>query len=184
MHGEEDVEYIHPALQPIFEETYGIPIYQEQIMKIATVLANFSIKDADALRKAMSKKIPEQLESYKEQFIKGAIANGVSPSAAKNIYEIILRFGEYGFNKSHSTAYGLISYQTAYLKAHHFVPFFAAILTSEVNDTDKMIQYITECRESGVEILPPDINKSQKSFTVVGNKIQQNPQSFCVCQIQ
>ena len=166
------VKYETPLLKEILEDTYGVIIYQEQIMKIATVLANFSIKDADALRKAMSKKIPEQLESYREQFIKGAISNGVSPGAAKNIYEIILRFGEYGFNKSHSTAYGLISYQTAYLKAHHFVPFFAAILTSEVNDTDKMIQYITECRENGVEILPPDINKSQKSFTVIGNKIR------------
>jgi len=166
------VKYETPLLKEILEDTYGVIIYQEQIMKIATVLANFSIKDADALRKAMSKKIPEQLESYREQFIKGAISNGVSPSAAKNIYEIILRFGEYGFNKSHSTAYGLISYQTAYLKAHHFVPFFAAILTSEVNDTDKVIQYITECRENGVEILPPDINKSQKSFTVIGNKIR------------
>lgn len=166
------VKYETPLLKGILEDTYGVIIYQEQIMKIATVLANFSIKDADALRKAMSKKIPEQLESYKEQFIQGAIANGVTPNVAKDIYEIILRFGEYGFNKSHSTAYGLISYQTAYLKAHHFVPFFAAILTSEVNDTDKMIQYITECRENGVEILPPDINKSQKSFTVVDNKIR------------
>jgi DNA polymerase-3 subunit alpha len=166
------VKYETPLLKGILEDTYGVIIYQEQIMKIATVLANFSIKDADALRKAMSKKIPEQLESYKEQFIQGAIANGVTPNVAKDIYEIILRFGEYGFNKSHSTAYGLISYQTAYLKAHHFVPFFAAILTSEVNNTDKMIQYITECRENGVEILPPDINKSQKSFTVVDNKIR------------
>jgi DNA polymerase III subunit alpha len=166
------VKFETPLLKDILEDTYGVIVYQEQIMKIATVLANFSIKDADALRKAMSKKIPEQLESYREQFIKGAIANGVSPNAAKNIYEIILRFGEYGFNKSHSTAYGLISYQTAYLKAHYFVPFFAAILTSEVNDTDKMIQYITECRENGVEILPPDINKSQKSFAVVDNKIR------------
>ncbi|HQI97433.1 MAG TPA: DNA polymerase III subunit alpha [Syntrophorhabdus sp.] len=166
------VKYETPLLKDILEDTYGVIVYQEQIMKIATVLANFSIKDADALRKAMSKKIPEQLESYKEQFIKGATANGVTLSAAKNIYEIILRFGEYGFNKSHSTAYGLISYQTAFLKTHYFVPFFAAILTSEVNDTDKMIQYITECRESGVEILPPDINKSQKSFTVVDNKIR------------
>ncbi len=166
------VKYETPLLKGILEDTYGVIIYQEQIMKIATVLANFSIKDADALRKAMSKKIPEQLESYKEQFIQGAIANGVTPNVAKDIYEIILRFGEYGFNKSHSAAYAMISYQTAYLKAHHFVPFFAAILTSEVNDTDKMIQYITECRENGVEILPPDINKSQKSFTVVDNKIR------------
>lgn len=166
------VKYETPLLKDILEDTYGVIVYQEQIMKLARVLANFSIKDADALRKAMSKKIPEQLESYREQFIKGAIANGVSQSAAKNIYEIILRFGEYGFNKSHSTAYGLISYQTAYLKAHYFVPFFAAILTSEVNNTDKMIQYVTECRESGVEVLPPDINKSEKSFIVVDNKIR------------
>ena len=103
------VKYETPLLKDILEDTYGVIVYQEQIMKIATVLANFSIKDADALRKAMSKKIPEQLESYKEQFIQGAIANGVSPNAAKNIYEIILRFGEYGFNKSHSTWAHLIS---------------------------------------------------------------------------
>jgi len=166
------VKYETPLLKQILDDTYGVTIYQEQIMKIAVVLANFSIKDADALRKAMSKKIPEQLESYKDQFIKGALANGVSLEAAKTIYDVILRFGEYGFNKSHSTAYGLIAYQTAYLKAHHQVPYYAAILTSEVNNTDKMIQYVTECRESGIEILPPDINESEKSFTIVDNKIR------------
>jgi DNA polymerase III subunit alpha len=166
------VRYETPLLKDVLEDTYGVIIYQEQIMKIATTLANFPIKDADALRKAMAKKIPEQLENYRERFIQGAVANGVSPEAARNIYDIILRFGEYGFNKSHSTAYGLIAYQTAYLKAHHYMPYFAAILTSEVNDTDKMIQYITECRENGTEILPPDINKSDKPFAIVDNKIR------------
>ncbi len=166
------VKYETPLLEGVLKDTYGVIIYQEQIMKIATVLAKFSIKDADSLRKAMSKKIPEQIEAYKEQFITGAIGNGVAPQAAQKIYEVILQFGEYGFNKSHSTAYGLISYQTAYLKAHHYVPYFAAILTSEVNDTDKMVKYVTECREDGIEILPPDINKSGKSFSVVENKIR------------
>lgn len=166
------VKYETPLLKEVLADTYGVVIYQEQIMKIAQVLANFSIKDADALRKAMSKKIPEQIEGYRDQFIQGALANGVSLEAAKNIYEVILRFGEYGFNKSHSTAYGLIAYQTAYLKAHYYVPYFAAILTCEVNNTDKMIQYITECREAGVEILPPDINESEKAFTVLGDKIR------------
>ena len=166
------IKYETPLLEGVLKDTYGVIIYQEQIMKIATVLAKFSIKDADALRKAMSKKIPEQIEGYRERFMIGATANGVAPAAAKKIYDVILQFGEYGFNKSHSTAYGLISYQTAYLKAHYYVPYFAAILTSEVNDTDKMVKYITECREDGVEILPPDINKSDNPFTVVGDKIR------------
>ena len=166
------VKYETPLLEGVLQDTYGVVIYQEQIMKIATVLAKFSIKDADALRKAMSKKVKEQIEAYKEQFINGATANGVALAAAQKIYDVILQFGEYGFNKSHSTAYGLVAYQTAYLKAHHYVPYFAAILTSEVNDTDKMVKYVTECREDGVEILPPDINKSDKSFTVVDNKIR------------
>ncbi len=166
------VKYETPLLKGILEDTYGVIIYQEQIMKIATVLANFSIKDADALRKAMSKKIPEQIEGYKERFIDGAISNGVAKDVAGKIYDVILRFGEYGFNKSHSTAYGLIAYMTAYLKAHYYIHYFAAILTSEVNNTDKIIQYITECREDGIEILPPDINKSDKPFTIVENKIR------------
>ncbi|MBA4416348.1 MAG: DNA polymerase III subunit alpha [Syntrophus sp. (in: bacteria)] len=166
------VKYETPLLEGVLKDTYGVIIYQEQIMKIATVLAHFSIKDADSLRKAMSKKVPEQIEAYREQFMTGATANGVAPTAAQKIYDVILQFGEYGFNKSHSTAYGLISYQTAYLKAHYYVTYFAAILTSEVNDTDKMVKYVTECREDGIEILPPDINKSDKSFTVVGGKIR------------
>jgi DNA polymerase III subunit alpha len=166
------VTYETPLLEGILKDTYGVIIYQEQIMKIAMVLANFSLKDADILRKAMSKKIPEELAKYRSQFIEGAKVNMVPAAVAEKIYDVIVRFGEYGFNKSHSTAYGLISYQTAYLKAHYPVQYFAAMLTNEVNDTDKMIKYITECRDSGIEILPPDINKSAKAFTIIENKIR------------
>ena len=166
------VKYETPKLEEILHDTYGVIIYQEQIMKIASVLAGFSMKDADALRKAMSKKIPEQLERYKEQFVEGAVANAVPRAVAEKIYDVIQRFGEYGFNKSHSTAYGLIAYQTAYLKAHYPIHYFAAMLTNEINDTDKLVKYITECRESGIEILPPDINKSHKAFTIIDSKIR------------
>jgi DNA polymerase III subunit alpha len=166
------VSYEAPQLEDVLSDTYGVIIYQEQIMKIATVLSNFSIKDADALRKAMSKKIPEQIEAYKEKFIAGALSNSVKREVAERIYEVILRFGEYGFNKSHSTAYALVAYQTAFLKANHRVPFMAAILTSEVNNTDKMVRYVTECRERGIVILPPDINRSKRQFTVVGDSIR------------
>jgi DNA polymerase-3 subunit alpha len=164
------VKYETPMLEGILHDTYGVIIYQEQIMKIASTLAKFSLKDADALRKAMSKKTPEVLEKYKAQFINGAVANGVAPNIAEKIYNVILRFGEYGFNKSHSTAYGLIAYQTAYLKAHYYTHYITAMLTGEVNNTDKLIKYVTECRESGVEILPPDINESDKPFTIVGER--------------
>ncbi|MGD0230512.1 MAG: DNA polymerase III subunit alpha [Syntrophorhabdales bacterium] len=166
------VKYETELLREALEETYGVIVYQEQIMKIASLLGNFTKSEADALRKAISKKIPEQLESYKEQFKQGCAANNVRPEAAAKIYDVILRFGQYGFNKSHSAAYALVAYQTAYLKAHHFLPFMAAILTNEVNDTDGLIKYITECRENGVTILPPDINESAKVFTIVGDRIR------------
>lgn len=166
------VTYETPKLEAILHDTYGVIIYQEQIMKIASVLAGFSMKDADALRKAMSKKIPEQLERYKEQFVEGAVANEVPRDVAEKIYDIIQRFGEYGFNKSHSTAYGYIAYQTAYLKAHYPIHYFAAMLTTEVGDTDKLVKYIGECRESGIEILPPDANVSESDFIIVDSKIR------------
>jgi DNA polymerase-3 subunit alpha len=166
------VRYETELLKEALKETYGVIVYQEQIMKIATLLANFSNSDADQLRKAISKKIPEQLESYREQFKQGCAANNVRPEVATKIYDVILRFGQYGFNKSHSAAYALVAYQTAYLKAHHYLPFMAAILTNEVSDTDSLIRYITECRENGVEILPPDVNESAKVFTMVGEKIR------------
>ncbi len=166
------VKYETPALEEILQDTYGVIIYQEQIMKIASVLSGFPLKDADALRKAMSKKIPEELEKYKEQFIKGAEANKVPANVASKIYDVIQRFGEYGFNKSHSTAYGLIAYQTAFLKSHYPIHYFTAMLTNEINDTDKIIKYVTECRESGIEVLPPDVNESDKPFTIESGKIR------------
>lgn len=166
------IKYELPLLEDILKETYGVIIYQEQIMKIAQVLAGFSIKDADALRKAMAKKIPEELEKYSEQFVNGAISKGINKETAEKIYNIIRQFGEYGFNKSHSTAYGLIAYQTAYLKANYYIYYLTAMLTTEVNNTDKLIKYITECREAGIEILPPDINKSDKYFKIEDNKIR------------
>ncbi len=166
------VVYETPLLKEALEETYGVIVYQEQIMKIASLLANFSKAEADALRKAISKKVPEQIEAYKEQFKEGCAANNVKPEAAVKIYDVILQFGQYGFNKSHSAAYALVTFQTAYLKTHYLLPFMASILTNEVNDTDSLIGYITECRESGVEILPPDINESAKYFTIVDGKIR------------
>ncbi|MEN6617468.1 MAG: DNA polymerase III subunit alpha, partial [Syntrophorhabdus sp.] len=166
------VIYETPKLKEILHDTYGVIIYQEQIMKIASVLAGFSMKDADALRKAMSKKIPEQLERYKQQFFDGSVANDVPRDVADKIYDVIQRFGEYGFNKSHSTAYGYIAYQTAYLKAHYPIHYFAAMLTTEVGDTDKMVKYIGEAREQGIEILPPDINMGHSDFTIVNSRIR------------
>ncbi len=166
------VRFETPMLKEALAETYGVIVYQEQIMKIATSLANFTNSEADQLRKAISKKIPEQLESYKEQFKQGCTANDVKAEVATKIYDVILRFGQYGFNKSHSAAYALVAYQTAYLKTHHYLPFMAAILTNEVSDTDSLIRYITECREGGVVILPPDVNESAKAFTIVDDKIR------------
>jgi DNA polymerase-3 subunit alpha len=166
------VTYDTPLLKEALEETYGVIVYQEQIMKIAGSLANFSKAEADALRKAVAKKVPEQIEAYREQFKKGSEANGVKTEIAAKIYDVIAQFGQYGFNKSHSAAYALVTFQTAYLKAHYLLPFMAGILTNEVNDTDSLIGYISECREGGVEILPPDINESAKAFTIEDGKIR------------
>jgi DNA polymerase III subunit alpha len=166
------VKYETELLREVLQDTYGVIVYQEQIMKIASRLGNFSQGEADTLRKAISKKVPEQLERYRSQFVAGCGANGVRSDVAEGIYDVILRFGQYGFNKSHSAAYALVAYQTAYLKTHYYVPFMAAILTNEVGDTDSLIRYITECRDNGVEVMPPDINESDKAFTVLGNKIR------------
>jgi DNA polymerase-3 subunit alpha len=166
------IKYETELLREVLAETYGVIVYQEQIMRIASRLGNFTQGEADTLRKAISKKVPEQLESYREQFRQGCAANGVKPEIASKIYDVILQFGQYGFNKSHSAAYALVTYQTAYLKAHYYLPFMSAILTNEVNDTDSLIGYITECREKGVTILPPDINESAKVFTIADNGIR------------
>ena len=170
-HGKE-IEYLVPQLEPILKETYGVVVYQEQVMKIAGDLANYSMAEADDLRKAMGKKIPEILAKHRERFMQGAADNGLPPDKAGKIFYLMEKFGGYGFNKSHSAAYSMIAYQTAFLKAHFPVEFMASLLTSEMHSTDGVVKYIAECKSHGIEILPPDINESNKEFTVSGSKIR------------
>jgi DNA polymerase-3 subunit alpha len=171
-HGKKAVEYLLPELEPILQETYGVIVYQEQVMKIAAVLANYSMAEADDLRKAMGKKIPEILARHRKRFMEGTADNGIPTDKAGMIFSLIEKFGGYGFNKSHSAAYALIAFQTAYLKAHFPVEFIASLLTSEMHSTDGVVKYIAECRSHGIDILPPDINESEKQFTVNGSKIR------------
>jgi len=171
-HGRKKVEYIVPELETILKETYGVIVYQEQVMRIAGELANYSMAEADDLRKAMGKKIPEIMAGHRERFVKGATENDIPSKKAENIFGLMEKFGGYGFNKSHSAAYALIAYQTAYLKAHFSIEFMASLLTSEIHSTDGVVKYIAECRSHGITILPPDINESNKEFTVTGSKIR------------
>ncbi len=171
-HGRKKVEYIVPELEPILNETYGVIVYQEQVMKIAGVLANYSMAEADGLRKAMGKKIAEIMAEHRGRFVKGATENNIPPDKSKQIFDLMEKFGGYGFNKSHSAAYALIAYQTAYLKAHYPVEFMASLLTSEMHSTDGVVKYIAECRSHSIPVLPPDINESDKEFTVSGNQIR------------
>jgi len=171
-HGRKAVAYLVPQLAPILEETYGVIVYQEQVMKIAGVLANYSMAEADDLRKAMGKKIAEIMAAHRQRFIQGAVANGVTPEKAASIFDLMEKFGGYGFNKSHSAAYALIAYQTAYLKAHFPVEFLAALLTSEMGSIDHVVKFVAECRSHDIPVLPPDINRSFKEFTVDGNRIR------------
>ncbi|MCU0665919.1 MAG: DNA polymerase III subunit alpha [Candidatus Omnitrophica bacterium] len=164
------IKYEHPKLEPILKETYGIMVYQEQIMQIASSLAGFSLAQADVLRKAMGKKIPEVMEKQRIGFIQGCIKNNIRESLASKIFDLIEYFSGYGFNKSHSTAYALISYRTAYLKANYPVEFMTALLTSERNNTDKLVEYVTEANRMGITILPPDINESDLLFKVIDDK--------------
>ena len=161
------ITYLLPQLEPILRETYGVILYQEQVMQIANVLAGFSMGEADILRKAMGKKLPEVMERQKQRFVDGCTARGIDAHKAEALFELMAKFAEYGFNKSHSAAYALIAYQTAYLKAHHPVEFMAALLTSEMEHTDKVARYLAECKEMGIDVLPPDVNESQKDFTPV-----------------
>ncbi|HHY70700.1 MAG TPA: DNA polymerase III subunit alpha, partial [Thermoanaerobacterales bacterium] len=170
--GQKPINYLHPALKPILAETYGIILYQEQAMKIAQELAGFSLAQADILRKAMGKKQQDVMAAQRESFINGCIKNGIDGTTAGKIFDEISYFAGYGFNKAHSAAYAVIAYQTAYLKAHFPVEFMAALLTSVIDNTDKVAYYINECRHMGIEVLPPDINESYEAFTVVADKIR------------
>ncbi len=166
-HGKKKVEYLHPKLKPILEPTYGIMVYQEQLMQIAQELAGFSLGEADILRKAVGKKIKKLLLSQKEKFIKGAIKNKIKKQTAEKIWEWILPFARYGFNRAHSVAYGMIAYQTAWLKSQYPLEFMASLLTSEQNDVERIAVLISECKKMSIEVLAPDINQSFRFFSVV-----------------
>ncbi|HXX56665.1 MAG TPA: DNA polymerase III subunit alpha [Thermodesulfovibrionales bacterium] len=170
--GEAKVSYEMPQLREILDETYGIILYQEQVMMIANKIANFSMGQADILRRAMGKKRPEEMEKQKEGFIKGAVANGIPEKKAARLFENMEPFAMYGFNKSHSAAYAYVAYQTAYLKAHFPVEFMAATLSTDTDNTDKIVKSIGECKKMSIDILPPDINLGGREFKVIGNGIR------------
>lgn len=171
-HGRKSVEYLVPELESILKETNGVIVYQEQVMKIAGKLARYSMAEADGLRKAMGKKISSVMAQHRERFVNGAEMNGIPVNKAGTIFDLMEKFGGYGFNKSHSAAYALIAFRTAYLKAHFPVEFMSALLTSEMQSSDGVVKYIAECRRHDIPVLPPDINESEKEFSVSGSKIR------------
>ena len=168
-HGQKKITYPHPDLEQSLKETYGVIVYQEQVMQIASKLAGYSMGDADILRKAMGKKKESVMQAQRAKFVSGAKQNGVAPKKAGEIFDLMAHFAGYGFNKSHSTAYALIAYQTAYLKVHYPYDFTAALLTSEQHKTDKLDAYIKSSKQAGIPVLPPDVNESDVSFTVAGD---------------
>ncbi|MFL5267152.1 MAG: DNA polymerase III subunit alpha [Stellaceae bacterium] len=165
-HGEEAPDYLHPALEPILEETYGVMTYQEQVMQIAQVLAGYSLAGADLLRRAMGKKIPAEMEAQRQVFFEGAAARGVERARAELIFDQMAKFAGYGFNKPHAAAYALVTYQTAYLKANYPVEFLAALMTLDLGNTDKLNVFRQELNRLGIRLLPPDINRSEVIFAV------------------
>ncbi len=171
-HGQGKISYDDPSLEPILKETYGVMLYQEQVMLIANKLAGFTMAKADTLRQAMAKKKMGKMDQLREAFVRGAVERGIKKPIAEGIFDNMARFAEYGFNKSHSAAYALIAYRTAYLKTHYPREFMASLLTSEINNMDKLMSYVAECREMGIDVLPPDINESFANFTVVGDNIR------------
>jgi len=171
-HGLVDVHYLHPVLEEILQETCGVIVYQEQVMQIASKMAGFTLGEADILRKAMGKKQVAVMLSMRDKFLSGARSKNIPDKTAVQVFDHMEQFAEYGFNKSHSTAYAVLAYQTAYLKVHYPVQFMAALLTSEIGDTDKIVMYIAECRDMGIPVLPPDINHSELPFRSEGGKIR------------
>jgi DNA polymerase-3 subunit alpha len=171
-HGRVAVEYPHASLKEVLEETYGVIVYQEQVMRIASRMAGYSLGQADLLRRAMGKKKKEVMDNERARFLDGARARDVAAGDARRVFDLMAHFAGYGFNKSHSAAYALVAYQTAWLKAHYPVHFMAALLTTEKDHTDKLVQYVGEAREMGVDVLPPDVNRSDLYFTVEGEKVR------------
>jgi DNA polymerase-3 subunit alpha len=171
-HGKRPIEYEVPELKEILDETYGVIVYQEQVMMIASKIAGFTLGQADVLRKAMGKKKMDVMQEQKEAFVEGAIKNGYPREFAERLFEKMEKFAEYGFNKSHSASYAFVAYQTAYLKAHYPVEFMAALISSEINNTEKVYLYLNECKEFGIKVLPPDINESHVIFRIEGNSLR------------
>ncbi len=171
-HGEEKANYLHPLLEQVLKETYGVIIYQEQVMQIAQLLAGYSLGEADLLRRAMGKKIRAEMEAQRDIFVKRAVERGVGNKQAASIFDLIAKFAEYGFNKSHAAAYALIAYQTAYLKANYPVEFIAASMTYDMHNTDKLGVFREDAAQFGITLLPPDINKSEVLFSVEDGKIR------------
>ena len=165
-HGRRKPNYLHPKLEPVLKETYGVILYQEQVMKFAQVLAGYSLGEADVLRKAMGKKIPEVMAKQRERFVSGAVERGISREEAEHIFDLMEKFAGYGFNKSHSAAYALVAYKTAYLKAHYPLCYMAALLSYEIDKAEEVMKYVAVCRRMGIEVLPPDINRSGLEFTI------------------
>jgi DNA polymerase-3 subunit alpha len=165
-HKREPVKYLHPLMENVLHDTYGIILYQEQIMQLARDLAGYSLAEADMLRRAMGKKKPEEMAKQRERFLRGAAENGLKDDLANEIFDQMETFARYGFNRSHSVAYAMISFQTAYLKTHYPIPFMAALMTLEKDDSDKTLKNITDCRRLGLQILPPSINYSHATFSV------------------
>ncbi len=166
MHGEEKVSYRHPKQEPIFKETYGTPIYQEQIMRAAVDLAGYTLSESDELRKAIAKKQKEKLEKHRAKFVEGCVANGIDQSTAEGIFSDWEEFARYGFNKSHAADYGMIAVQTGYLKAHYTVEYMTALLSASKNEIEKVAVYVADCRSMGIDVLPPDVNRSGWDFTI------------------
>jgi DNA polymerase-3 subunit alpha len=171
-HGTRKVTYIVPQMKDILENTYGILVYQEQIMQLAQKLAGYSLGEADLMRRAMGKKKKEEMALHEEKFVKGAIERGIAEDKATRIFTLMAQFADYGFNRSHSFAYAYLAYQTAYLKAHYPTHFFAAVLSNELSNADKLSRYITEMKTFGISLLAPDVNISNEGFTPVGNSIR------------
>ncbi len=171
-HGRRLPEYPLPQLKSLLEETYGVIVYQEQVMKIANILAGYTLGDADQLRRAMGKKKPKVMEEERGKFLRGALKKGIPEDKATYVFDLMAKFAGYGFNKSHSAAYALIAYQTAYLKAHYPSQYMAALLSCDMDNTDKVVIYINECKRHDIEVLPPDLNESFQDFTVINDRIR------------
>jgi DNA polymerase-3 subunit alpha len=178
-HGEQQISYLHPKLEAVLKETYGVIVYQEQVMRIASEIAGFTLAKADLMRRAMGKKDKVAMADLKKEFVEGAVARSIPRKTAGEIFDLIEKFASYGFNKSHSVAYSVVAYQTAFLKAHYPAEYMAATLSSEIGNTDKIVLLIDDCRKLELRVLPPDVNESGKDFLVIGGDIR-----FGLCAIK